>query len=74
MTTDMGTTPPAEPMGASGQGPSDNRQRNIIIAVVVVVIVLCCCCIALVGAYWLYQNGDRLFGQGSQLLPLYVSV
>lgn len=69
MATDMGTTPPAEPMGTGGGGQS-NRQRNIIIAVVVVVILLCCCCGAAAAAWWLYQNGDSLFGVQSHLLPL----
>ena len=73
MATDMGTTPPAEPMG-TGAGGQSNRQRNIIIAVVVVVILLCCCCIVAVAGYWLYQNGDSLLGTQSRLLPLLMIV
>ena len=68
MTTDMGTTPQMD--ATPPAGGQNNRQRNIIIGVVVAVILLCCCCIALVGGYWLFQNGDRFFGQQSQLLPL----
>lgn len=73
MATDMGSTPPVEPMGTGG-GSQSNRQRNIIIAVVVVVILLCCCCIAAAGGYWLYQNGDSLLGTQSRLLPLLMNV
>lgn len=52
MTTDMGTTPPAEPMGASGQGPSNNRQRNIIIGVTAAVVLCCCCPLVTVALYY----------------------
>jgi hypothetical protein len=37
-------------------------NRNTIIIVVVVVVLLCCCCIAVGAGYYLYQNGDTLFG------------
>jgi hypothetical protein len=37
-------------------------NRNTIIIVVVVVVLLCCCCIAAGVGYYLYQNGDALFG------------
>ena len=40
-------------------------NRNTIIIVVVVVVLLCCCCIAAVGGYYLYVNGDQLFGAGA---------
>jgi hypothetical protein len=62
MTTDMGTTPPVEPMGTGGAGQSDNRQRNIIIGVVVGVVVLCCCCVLLPSLYVAYTCGDYFLG------------
>jgi hypothetical protein len=48
--------------------PKKNRT-GIIIAVVVVV--LCCCCL-FVGSlsYYLYQNGDALFGNGALINSL----
>lgn len=64
MTTDMGTTPPAEPMGAGGPGQSSNRQRNIIIGVVVGVLVLCCCCV-IVASIAFYACGDLIAGTAS---------
>ena len=68
MTTDMGMTPPMD--ATPPAGGQNNRQRNIIIAVVVAVILLCCCCITLAVGYYIYQNGDTLFGTQSRLLPL----
>ena len=55
MTTDMGTTPPAGPMGTGGSGQADNRRRNIIIGVVGVVVVCCCCPIVSYGLYWVFN-------------------
>jgi hypothetical protein len=48
--------------------PEQPKKSNtgLIIAVVVVVL-LCCCCIGGVGAWWLWNNGDRLM-QGASLL------
>jgi hypothetical protein len=41
-----------------------NNRRNTIIVVVVVVILLCCCCPAIsYGLYYLWSNGDQLFGR-----------
>ena len=37
-------------------------NRNTIIIIVVVVVLLCCCCIAAIAGYYLYVNGDTLFG------------
>jgi len=46
------------------------NQRTIIIVVVVVILLCCCCAITAAGAYWLWQNGDRLVGTaGTSLLP-----
>lgn len=42
--------------------PKKNNTTMIII-IVVVVVLLCCCCPSVLGAgYWLWQNGDALFG------------
>ena len=37
-------------------------NRNTIIIIVVVVVLLCCCCLAAGAGYYLYANGDALFG------------
>jgi hypothetical protein len=48
--------------------PEEPKKNNtgIIIAVVVVVL-LCCCCIGAIGLYWLWNNGDQLFGTAMNL-------
>jgi len=40
-------------------------NRNTIIIVVVVVVLLCCCCLAAGAGYYLYVNGDTLFGSAA---------
>ena len=42
-----------------GTPPAPARNTTVIIRVVVVVL-LCCCCVGGVGAYYLWQNGDKL--------------
>ncbi len=53
----------------STPAPQAPKKSNtpLIIAVIVIVI-LCICCLAAAGIYYLYQNGDQLFGTGSLLL------
>lgn len=47
-----------------------NNSRTIII-VVVVLLVLCCCCVIFSGlGYWLWNNGDQMFGTGALLNKL----
>jgi nitrate reductase NapE component len=46
----------------------EKKDRKIWIIIAVVIVVLCCLC--LVGAYggwWLWNNGDDLFGLAAQL-------
>jgi hypothetical protein len=46
--------PPVEP---------PKKTNPWVIALVVILIVLCCCCVLAAGAgYWLWNNGDQLFG------------
>jgi len=57
-------------MSAPSPMPAEPQKKNntpIIIAVVVV-LVLCCCCAVAFGGYYLYQNGDQLFGAGALLM------
>jgi hypothetical protein len=55
--------------GMSSPMPEQPKKSNsgLIIAVVVIVL-LCLCCILAGGAYYLYQNGDQLFGTGALIL------
>ena len=47
------------------------KSRNWLIIIIVVLVVLCCCCAVLGGAtYWLYCNGDQLFGISALLISL----
>jgi len=67
MNQDYGTPiPPLEEL------PAQPKKKNTwLIIVIVVLVVLCCCCAVLGGAgYWLYYNGDEMFGISSLLLPL----
>jgi flagellar basal body-associated protein FliL len=52
--------------------PSQPQKKNTwLIIVIVVIVVLCCCVAVVVGAgYWLYYNGDKLFGISSLLQSL----
>lgn len=51
--------------------PQPAKSRSWLIIIIVVLVVLCCCCAVLGGAtYWLYYNGDKLFGISSLLIPL----
>ena len=50
--------PPGRPAG----------NRNTIIAIVVGVLLLCCCCVGAAAAYWLWFNGDAMFGITSLIL------
>jgi hypothetical protein len=55
--------------GAQAPMPEQPKKSNTgIIIAVVVVVVLCICCVAAGGIYYLYQNGDKLFGTGAMLL------
>lgn len=65
MAQDFGTpiTPPEEPRRTS--------NRNLIIAIIVIV-VLCCCCAAIGAGWYLWNNGDQIFGLTLQALPLLV--
>jgi hypothetical protein len=47
--------------------PEEPKKNNTLMIVGIVIIVLCCCCVAAAGAYWLWNNGDRLM-QGTNLL------
>jgi TRAP-type C4-dicarboxylate transport system permease small subunit len=50
--------------GAPGYAapPAKGGSSKTIIIVVVVLLVLCCCALVSGGAYYLYQNGDKIFG------------
>ncbi len=40
------------------------RSNTGIIVAVIVIAVLCLCCAVAAVAYYLYQNGDQIFGTG----------
>lgn len=48
-------------------GEEKARDNKVWIIVAVVVVVLCCCCVIAGGAGWyLWNNGDEIFGLVSQ--------
>lgn len=49
--------------------PEQPKKSNTgLIIAIIVVVVLCLCCVLAGGAYYLYQNGDRLLNTGAFLL------
>lgn len=57
--------PPQPPLSPP---PAKSNTRTIIIIVVVVLLLCCCCTLAGLG-YYLYQNGDQIFGNSISALP-----
>ncbi|MEW5869636.1 MAG: hypothetical protein AB1894_10200 [Chloroflexota bacterium] len=49
--------------------PAPKKDNKMIIIIVVAIVLLCCCCLIVVGGggYWLWNNGDQLFGLSSRL-------
>jgi len=49
----------------------EKKDNKIWIIIAVVLIVLCCCCLLVAGvAWWLYENGDEIFGLAAQFSTL----
>ncbi len=61
-----------ETPGYTPQPPAPaNKSNRTVIIVVVVLLVLCCCCVIFGGlGYWLWNNGDEMFGTGALLSQL----
>jgi len=47
------------------------KKNNTVLYVVIGVVVLCCCCATIAGAYWLWNNGDRLLQGAGILLQMF---
>lgn len=52
MTDNLGMPPLEEP----------KKNNRTLIIVIVVLVLLCCCCVGALGSWWLWNNGDQLFG------------
>ena len=63
MNQDMSSAPSPMP-------EQPKRSNTPLIIAVVLIVVLCICCLAVGGIYYLYQNGDQLFGTGGLLLSV----
>jgi len=50
--------------------PEEPRKNNTVLYIAIGAVILCCCCSAAFGAWWLWNNGDRLIQGTSLLLPL----
>jgi len=61
MNPDMSPAPAPMP-----EAPKKNNTPLII--AIIVVVVLCICCVGGGGIYYLYQNGDKIFGTGLLLM------
>jgi hypothetical protein len=61
MNPDMSSAPAPTP-------EAPKKSNTGIIIAVIVVVVLCLCCLIGFGGYYLYQNGDKLFGTGLVLM------
>ena len=61
MNPDMSSAP--DPM------PEAPKKSNTpLIIAIIVVVVLCICCVGGGAIYYLYQNGDKIFGTGLLLM------
>ena len=74
MTDNFGTIPvqdygtPIPPV----EEPPKKSNNTVLIIVIVVLIVLCCCCVLAGGAgFYLWNNGDQIFGTGLNI-PLWL--
>jgi hypothetical protein len=61
MNPDMSSAPAPMP-------EAPKKSNTPIIIAIVVVVVLCICCAIVGGGYYLYQNGDKIFGTGMMLI------
>jgi hypothetical protein len=57
-----------EPMGTPLGETAPKKSRTWLIVLIVVLVVCCLCVVGGGGIYWLWNNGDRLFGLTSALL------
>jgi hypothetical protein len=58
-------------VGQVGLQESEEKSMDskVWIIVAVVLVVLCCCCVlAGIGGWWLWNNGDELFGLTAQFI------
>lgn len=54
----------------SAPDEEEKKDSKIWIIIAVIVVVVCCCIIVFgLGGYWLYMNGDDLFGLSAQFIP-----
>lgn len=59
------TATPTPPAAEPGQ-PKSSRTWLVVL---IIVVVICCLCAAAIGAgYWLWNNGDTLFGLSRLLI------
>ncbi len=66
MSLDYGETP--DTSIDSLEPVEEKKDRTLWIIIAVLLVVLCCFCLAVVlGAWWLWNNGDALFGLSSTL-------
>ncbi len=48
--------------------PTEPKKNNIPLIIAIVAVVLCCCCLIVVFlGYYLWINGDQMFGTGAML-------
>ena len=55
----------------SASDEEEEKKDNKIWIIIAVIVVVVCCCIVVFGfaGYWLYTNGDELFGLSAQFIP-----
>lgn len=46
------------------------RSNTVLIIIIIVLVLLCCCCLAVVSAWYLWNNGDEIFGLTQNLSAL----
>jgi len=70
MSDQFSTTPMSSFEEIPSGEPPEKKSNTTLIIIIVVVVLLCCCCAAVVGGFgwWLWNNGDALFGISRNLL------
>ncbi|MBU0513048.1 MAG: hypothetical protein KKD28_10210 [Chloroflexi bacterium] len=52
------------------KAPGEKKDNKTVIIVVVAIVLCCCCAVSAAGAWYLYNNGDNLFGLAAQISNL----
>ena len=52
--------------------PPPKKSNTGLIVTIVVLVLLCCCCVSIAAGWYLWTNGDQMFGLSYNLFNLLV--